>query len=75
MQGREALLVVETLDRAFEGEAGEQVGFTDRTLRRAYKAIGIPARKESFDGPWLWRLTPASDQPPEHDDTFDFPNL
>lgn len=56
-------------------EAGEQVGFTDRTLRRAYKAIGIPARKESFDGPWLWRLTPASDQPPEHDDTFDFPNL
>ena len=55
--------------------AGEQVGFNDRTLRRAYKAIGIPARKESFDGPWLWRLTPASDQPPEHDDTFDFPNL
>jgi len=56
-------------------EAGEQVGFTDRTLRRAYKTIGIPARKESFDGPWLWRLTPAADQPPEHDDTFDFPNL
>jgi len=50
-------------------EAGEQVGFTDRTLRRAYKAIGIPARKESFDGPWLWRLTPASDQPPEHVDS------
>ncbi len=56
-------------------EAGEQVGFTDRTLRRAYKAIGIPARKESFDGPWLWRLTPESDQPAEQDDTFDFPNL
>jgi putative DNA primase/helicase len=56
-------------------EAGQQVGFTDRTLRRAYKAIGIPARKESFDGPWLWRLTPAADQPPEHEDTLDYPDL
>jgi putative DNA primase/helicase len=56
-------------------EAGEQVGFTDRTLRRAYKTIGIPARKESFDGPWLWQLTFTTDQPGDHEDDFDFPAL
>lgn len=56
-------------------EAGKQVGFTDRTIRRAYKAIGIPARKESFDGPWLWQLTPSSCQSDDIEDDFDFPNL
>jgi len=51
-------------------EAGAQVGFTDRTLRRAYKAIGVPARKESFDGPWLWQLPANAGQPQDtHDPT------
>lgn len=37
-------------------EAGKQFGFSERTLRRAYKEIGAKARKESFNGPWMWQL-------------------
>ncbi len=41
-------------------ELGEQYGFSERTLRRAYKQIGMPAKKESFDGPWMWCLAEPS---------------
>lgn len=37
-------------------ELGGQFGFSERTLRRAYKEIGTKPKKESFDGPWLWGL-------------------
>jgi AAA domain len=47
-------------------ELGEQYGFTERTLRRAYKQIGEKAKKESFDGPWMWRLA----DPSGHEDTL-----
>ena len=43
-------------------ELGEQYGFSERTLRRAYKQIGAPAKKESFDGPWIWQLLSPSGQ-------------
>lgn len=38
-------------------ETGKQYGFSERTLRRAYKQIGAKPQKESFEGPWLWRLS------------------
>lgn len=37
-------------------ETGTQFGFSDRTIRRAYKEVGAKPRKQSFDGPWLWSL-------------------
>lgn len=45
-------------------EAGEQQGYSERTLRRAYKLIGQKTRKESFDGPWLWEVATPSGQLP-----------
>ena len=47
-------------------EAGEQYGYSERTLRRAYQQIGQKAKKESFDGPWMWRLA----DPSGHEDTL-----
>lgn len=41
-------------------ETGKQYGFSERTLRRAYKEIGAKPKKESFEGPWLWKLTEPS---------------
>lgn len=43
-------------------DAGEQIGFSERTLRRAYKEIGTKPRKDSFDGPWVWALPGPSGQ-------------
>lgn len=37
-------------------EMGKQYGFSERTLRRAYKQIGTKPRKESYEGGWLWSL-------------------
>lgn len=49
-------------------EMGQQYGFSERTLRRAYQAVGAKPRKQSFDGPWLWALrsqdSPQDDQTP-----------
>lgn len=47
-------------------EAGEQYGYSERTLRRAYQQIGQKAKKEAFDGPWMWRLA----DPSGHEDTL-----
>jgi putative DNA primase/helicase len=41
-------------------EAGESQGYSERTLRRAYKQVGQKTRKESFDGPWLWEVANPS---------------
>lgn len=40
---------------------GEQRGFTERTLQRAFKQIGGERRKDTFDGPWLWSLAHEGD--------------
>lgn len=37
-------------------ETGTHFGFSERTIRRAYKEVGAKPRKQSFDGPWLWSL-------------------
>ncbi len=42
-------------------EAGEHQGYSERTLRRAYKQVGQKTKKASFDGPWLWTLTDEDD--------------
>jgi hypothetical protein len=42
-------------------ETGKQCGFSEKTLRRAYKEVGAKPRKESFEGPWLWRIDPSRD--------------
>jgi len=42
-------------------EVGKELGFTARTLQRAFKELGGTPRKESFDGPWLWGLPGQDD--------------
>jgi hypothetical protein len=37
-------------------EEAREVGFSEKTLRRAYNEIGGKARKSKFDGGWLWEL-------------------
>ena len=41
-------------------ETGQQYGFSERTLRRAYKQIGLKPRKESYEGRWYWNLKDES---------------
>ncbi len=43
-------------------ETGKQFGFSERTLRRASKEIGVQPKKESFDGPWMWQFPDEGDQ-------------
>jgi hypothetical protein len=50
-------------------EMGQQYGFSERTLRRAYKQIGTKPRKESYEGPWLWSLIGESFTLLSQDDT------
>jgi hypothetical protein len=38
-------------------EIGKELGFSEKTLRRAYKSIGSKPTRESFGGQWLWGLT------------------
>jgi putative DNA primase/helicase len=38
-----------------EAEA-EADGISDRTLRRARKALGVRAKKVGFPGEWVWQL-------------------
>ncbi len=52
-------------------ETGKQFGFSERTLRRASKEIGVQPRKESFDGPWLWQFPQESDQQDDHEPSSD----
>ncbi|MEQ8789519.1 MAG: AAA family ATPase [Pirellulaceae bacterium] len=52
-------------------ELGEQYGFSERTLRRAYKQIGVKAKKESFGGPWIWQLA----NPTGHEEDNSPPSL
>jgi putative DNA primase/helicase len=37
-------------------EEAKEMGFSQITLRRAYKEIGGKARKSKFDGGWVWEL-------------------
>lgn len=35
---------------------GGELGYSKRTLQRAYRELGGKPRKETFDGPWVWEL-------------------
>jgi hypothetical protein len=37
---------------------GRDAGYSERTVRRAQKALGIEAAKDGVKGPWSWRLPP-----------------
>lgn len=39
--------------------AAESADYTDATLRRAKKALGVEAARPENPGPWWWRLPPA----------------
>ena len=42
-------------------EIGKELGFSEKTLRRAYKTVGVKPTRASFGGQWLWRLTDEGD--------------
>jgi hypothetical protein len=42
-------------------ELGKQYDFSERTLRRAFKALNGASKKESFGGPWMWGLSNDSE--------------
>ena len=44
--------------------AGEREKFSARTLRRAYKELGIKTKKSGFQGKWLWELPPRDNVVP-----------
>ena len=37
---------------------GRDAGYSERTIRRAQKALGIEAAKDGLKGPWSWSLPP-----------------
>ena len=47
-------------------EIGKELGFSERTLRRAYKSIGAKPTKESFGGRWFWGLAGQDDHKDSH---------
>ena len=49
------------------GEDAKEMGFSDITLRRAYKEMGGKARKSQFAGGWVWELPGEGDH---EDDQF-----
>ena len=42
-------------------EEAKELGFSQITLRRAYKEMGGKARKSKFDGGWVWELGSEDD--------------
>jgi hypothetical protein len=46
-----AMPQAEIIDRA------EAEGFSERTLRRARKNLGIQPTKDGYQGPWIWALS------------------
>ena len=51
-------------------DEAREIGFSQITLRRAYKEMGGKARKSKFEGGWLWEL-PGGD----HEDDQTPPSL
>ena len=52
---------------------GRDAGYSERTIRRAQKALGIEAAKDGLKGPWSWRLPPkmATDSQDGHTKSVD----
>ena len=46
-------------------EAAKEYGIAEKTLRRAFKAIGGKSRKDGMEGGWIWSLDPEDGQASE----------
>ena len=53
-------------------EYGKEIGFSEKTIRRAYTEIGAKPTKETFNGQWLWAL-PGEVGQVGHEDGQDAP--
>jgi hypothetical protein len=39
--------------------AAKELGLSDRTVRRAKSSVGVSAFKQTYEGPWMWKLLPS----------------